>query len=442
MDYFPASLDNTRGDTSMQKLKKTFLVLSLAAASGCSSSDGPGRVVGFVIDGQSGQRMNFFNADDAKNNLDDDGDSDSQVYAIIQGEFRRAKPCGRGDLNQENSIEADGCYQLEGIPLGEEFPIFAQTPGYERFMGRHTMQVWNTAFEQESAQEVVNLRMFPVGFATDYRFVVNFNGRGVPDVKVNCQYRIDQGNSTQTAGNFLPPEATGSTTVNATTDANGVAVIPGTQLVNGAPYHCEALMSGGADGRVLAGQADIVAGVSQAEQSLVIDNAGAQDENFYALFSSADDPNVLQGENGKLVVTFNRPVEVAPRTEDCQSADLITADIDADGNLGRFNPNQLGNNASETVTAEVSADGLTLTVGFKLPETPLDSGDRNTLVRFNGIIVRPRGALDSIQVRYIGNSLGGCTESNVYGTARPLRNLRRASPPDQSGIQPDMIRLF
>jgi hypothetical protein len=423
----------------MQKLKKAFVVLSLAAASGCSSGGGEGRVVGFVVDGQSGQRLNFFTEEDGKNNLGDDGDSTSQVYAIIQGEFRRAKPCGKGDLNSDNAIVADGCYQIDNIPLGEEFPIFAQAPGYERFMGRHTMQTWDTGFEHEGAQEVINLRMFPVGFAMDYRFVVsvslqNNQVRAVPDVKVNCQYRIDQGNSVQTAGSFLPPEATGSTTVSATTNADGVATIPGAQLVNGAPYHCEAVLAGGVDGRVLSGQADIVAGVSQAEQSLLIDNSGAPDENFYALYSNADDADALQGAIGKLVVTFNRPVEIAPRTADCQTAELITNDLDADGNIGRFNPNQPGNNASEQVTAEVSADGLTLTVGFRNPETPLDTGDRNTQVDFTGIIVRPRGAADSIQARYIG-ALGVCAEANVYGNARALRNVR-------AGTQTDTIRLF
>ncbi|MCY1020455.1 hypothetical protein [Pyxidicoccus sp. MSG2] len=417
----------------MQKLKKAFVVLTLAAATGCSSG-GEGRVVGFVVDGQSGQRMNFFQENDGKNNLDDDDASKSQVYAVIGGEFRRAKPCGEGDLTKENSIEADGCYQIEGIPLGEEFPIFAQAPGYERFMGRYTMQTWNNDFEQQGAQEVVNLRMFPTGFAVDYRFLVNLNGRAVPDVKVNCQYRLDQTNTLQTAGSFLPPEATGSTTVSGTTDANGVAVIPGAQLVNGASYHCEAVLGGAVDGRVLSGQSDIVAGMSQPEQAMAISAPGATDQSFYAVFSNADDPDALLGNAGKLVVTFNRPVEVAPRTADCQVAQLLTTDIDVDGNMGRFVTDQPNNNASETVTTEVSADGLTLTVGFKTPETPFDSDDRNTLVRFSGIIVRPRGAVDSINVRYIG-ALGACTEANVYGNAQQLRSVR-------SGAQSSTIRLF
>jgi len=418
----------------MQKLKKAFVVLSLAAAATGCSSGGEGRVVGFVVDGQSGQRLNFFQADEGKNNVDDNDESKSQVYAVIGGEFRRAKPCGKGDLSQENAIEADGCYQIDGIPLGEEFPIFAQAPDYERFMGRYTMQTWHEEVEQQSAQEVVNLRVFPKGFAVDYRFLVNVNGRAVPGTKVNCQYRLDQGNMLQTGGNFLAPEATGSTTVSATTDANGIAVIPGAELVNGAPYHCEAVLSGAVDGRVLSGQSDIVAGMSQPEQAMSVTAPGSADQNFYALYSNADDPDALQGANGKLVVTFNRPVEIAPRTADCQVAQLLTADVDADGSMGRFVTNQPGNNNSETATAEVSADGLTLTVGFKQPETPFDADDRNTLVRFSGIIVRPRGAADSINVRYIG-SLGTCAEADVYGTARELSSVR-------AGDQSSIIRLF
>lgn len=417
----------------MRQLKQAFVVLTLAAATGCSSG-GEGRVVGFVVDGQSGQRMNFFQASDGKNNLDDDDASKWQVYAVINGEFRRAKPCGEGDLSQENSIEADGCYQIEGIPLGEEFPIFAQAPGYERFMGRYTMQTRHEDVEQEGSQEVVNLRMFPTGYAVDYRFLVNLNGRAVPDAKVNCQYRLDQGNAVQTAGSFLAPEATGSTTVSAITDANGIAVIPGAQLVNGASYHCEAVLNGAVNGQVLSGQSDIVAGMSQPEQSMSVTSPGATDQGVYAVFSNADDPDALFGESGKLVVTFNRPVEVAPRTADCQVAQLLTTDIDTDGNMGRFVTDQFNNNASETVTTELSTDGLTLTVGFKTPETPFDPDDRNTLVRFSGIIVRPRGAADTINVRYIGG-LGACTEANVYGNAQPLRSVR-------SGGQSSTIRLF
>jgi len=415
----------------MQKLKTAFAVLSLAALTGCS--DGAGRIVGFVVDGQSGQRLNFFKADEAKNNIDDDNKSKSQVYAVVQGEFRRAKPCGKGDLSKENSIEADGCYQIDGIPLGEQFPIFVQMPGYERFMGRYTMKTWNEDVNQESAQEVVNLRVFPTGFAVDYRFLVNLNGRAVPDVKVNCQY-LDQPNRLQTTGNFLQPEATGSTTVSATTDANGIAVIPGAQLVNGASYHCEAVLRGAVDGRVLSGESDIVAGMTQSEQAMSVTSPGTTDQNFYALYSNADDPDALQGQNGKLVVTFNRPVELAPGTADCQVATLTTADRDNDGSMGRFVADQANNNASETATAEVSADGLTLTVGFKQPQTPLDADDRNTLVSFKGIIVRPRGAADSIHARYIG-ALGSCTLADVYGNAQQLRNVR-------SGAQADKIRLF
>ena len=52
----------------MKSLKQAVVVLSLAAATGCSSG-GEGRIVGFVVDGQSGQRMNFFKADDVSQSM-------------------------------------------------------------------------------------------------------------------------------------------------------------------------------------------------------------------------------------------------------------------------------------------------------------------------------------------------------------------------------------
>lgn len=420
----------------MKNLKKACLVLSLAAFSGCSSGGGEGRIVGFLVDGQSGQRLNWFKAEDAKNNVESDEESKSQVYALVHGEFRAAKPCGKGDLTKDNAIEADGCFQIDGIPLGESVPVFAQGPGYERFHGVVDYPVWNKDYENEGSQLVGNIRVFPTGYAVDYRFLVNFDGRGVPDVKVNCQYRQDSGNTVETEGaRFITPLPTGSTTLSATTDANGVATFPGAQLVNGARYHCEAVLNQAFEGRVLSGQADITAGVSTSEQAVALSTAGnAPDQNVYAVYSNADDTDTLLGAGGKLVIQFNRPIEIAPRTAKCQTAALAEPDTDTDGQVGRLITDVSGNEVSESVTAEVSADGLTLTLGFKA-EQPVDSGDLGTTVSFSGIFVRPRGAADGIQTRFIGGT-GLCLMSEVpYANAQLLRSVR-------STFQADTIRLF
>ncbi|HEX8437281.1 hypothetical protein, partial [Archangium sp.] len=375
----------------MNKLTQKFLVASLLALTGCERAANSGRLVGFIVDGQTGQRLNFFQKDGNKNNLDDDKDSQSQVYAVIDGEFRRAEPCGSGDANDDNGIEADGCFQIDGIPEGMTIPIFAQAPGYERFVGEYNYGLID--MDVEHSQQVANIRLFPKGFAVDYRFNVSLNNQPVSKAQVLCQYLPTSTNTLQVAGDFLDPVNTGTTTISATSGDDGVAVIPGAQLVNGATYHCEAVMGEALDGRTLSGQGDITAGVSQSEQRVALSASGATDALVYAVRSNADNTDTLMGGNGKLIISFNRPVEIVPGTADCQVATATAPDTDGDSNTGRLitdvrhNPPTTTSTASESVSAEISGDGLTLTVGFKA-ELPFDPDDRGTSIAFSGVVLR------------------------------------------------------
>jgi hypothetical protein len=416
----------------MNKLTQKFLAVSLLALAGCEGEANSGRLVGFIVDGQTGQRLNFFKAANDKNNLGDDGDSQSQVYAIIDGEFRRAKPCGRGDLNDKNGIEADGCYQIDGIPEGMTVPIFAQAPGYERFVGEYTYSLLD--LDVEHAQKVGNIRLFPKGFSVDYRFNVTFNNQPVPKAQVICQYTPTTNNTLQVSGTFLDPVTTGTTTISATSDDEGVAVIPGAQLVNGAAYRCEAVLSQTMDGTTLAGQGTITAGVSQSDQRMAMSTNGSTDALLYAVRSNADDDTKLMGADGKLVVTFNRPVEIVPGTVDCQTASAAVYYPDSDTVQGQLNGNTAGNNASEQVSTELSSDGLTLTVGYRA-ERAFDPDDRGTYITFSGIIVRPRGVSNSSEVRAIGG-VGACPAVAGYSVG-DVANLRTGGF-DQN----DTIQLF
>lgn len=416
----------------MNKLTQKFLAVSLLALAGCEGEANSGRLVGFIVDGQTGQRLNFFKAENDKNNLGDDGDSQSQVYAIIDGEFRRARPCGRGDLNDKNGIEADGCYQIDGIPEGMTIPIFAQAPGYERFIGEYTYSLLD--LDVEHAQKVGNIRLFPMGFSVDYRFNVSFNNQPVPNAQVICQYTPTTANTLQVSGTFLDPVNTGTTTISATSDAEGVAVIQGAQLVNGASYRCEAVLSQAMDGQTLSGQGSITAGVSQSEQRMALSSSGTADPLLYAVRSNVDDGNRLLGTDGKLIVTFNRPVELVPGTADCQTASSSVFYPDSDTVQGQLNVNTTGNNVSEQVSAEVSADGLTLTVGYRA-EIAFDPDDRGTYISFSGIILRPRGVTNSSELRSIGG-VGACPAVAGYSVGN-VANLRTGG-----SNQNDTIQLF
>ncbi|WP_375767583.1 hypothetical protein NR798_38805 [Archangium gephyra] len=417
----------------MNKLTQKFLAVSLLALAGCEGEANSGRLVGFIVDGQTGQRLNFFKAESDKNNLGDDGDSQSQVYAIIDGEFRRAEPCGRGDLNGKNGIEADGCFQIKDIPEGMTVPVFAQAPGYERFIGEYTYALMD--LDVEHAQKVANIRLFPKGFAVDYRFNVSFNNQPVPNAQVICQYMPTTGNTLQVSGTFMDPVNTGTAAITATSNADGVASIPGAQLVNGATYRCEAVLSQSMDGVTLSGQGNITAGVTQSEQRMSLSTSGSTDTLLYAVRSNADDTTKLMGADGKLMVTFNRPVEIVAGTADCQYATAAIYYPDSDGVTGAIYPTPAGsttNGVSESVTAEVSADGLTLTLGFKA-ERPFEADDRGTYVSFSGIIVRPRGSMSSSDIRAIGG-VGACPAVAGYSVG-DVANLRTGGFDQNNTIQ-------
>jgi hypothetical protein len=418
----------------VHRVTSKCLTLSLLLLGGCHWEADEGRLVGFVVDGQSGQRLNFFKPD-GKNNIEDDQDSKSQVYALIDGEFRRATPCGEGDLTSDNAIEADGCFQIDDIPEGMTIPLFAQAPGYERFVGELTYPLLDA--DVERSQFVGNIRLFPKGFSVDYRFQVTFNNQPVARVQLLCQYLPASvlNNSLQVSGEFLTPKNTGSTTVSATTGDDGVALIPGAQLVNGAEYHCEAVLGEPLDARVLSGQGNFVAGVTQADQRIALaTDSGATDNFLYAVRSSVDDPSTLAGNGGKLVIAFSRPVELLPGSEDCQVAFATAPDTNGNTVVGSLPTNVANNGASETTTTELSADGLTLTVGYKVA-VAFDPGDRGTSIDFGGILVRPRNATSLAQARSLG-AVGACTAATGY-SVQPLKNLRTG------GVnQSTTLRLF
>jgi hypothetical protein len=421
----------------MNKLTQKFLAVSLLALAGCEGEANSGRLVGFIVDGQTGQRLNFFKAESDKNNLGADGDSKSQVYAIVDGEFRRAEPCGRGDLNSKNGIEADGCYQIKNIPEGMTIPIFAQAEGYERFVGEYTYSELNSDIEH--SQEVANIRLFPKNFAVDYRFNVSFNNQPVPKAQIICQYLPTSSNTLQIAGDFLNPVNTGTTSITATSGDDGVAVIQGTQLVNGASYHCEAVLSQSMDGRTLAGQDNIVAGVTQPERIVSLSASGATDTFLYAVRSNADDSNALLGADGKLVINFNRPVELIPGTGNCRVAtSFISSPTGTTGSL-IVSSDVPGSDTSENVTVETSPDGLTMTIGFRAQDS-FQSDDRGTTVSFSGIYVRPRGSTGR-QIRYIGGA-GTCPEVEGYTPSTLSSQRLTFLNGGFTTAQPGTIRLF
>jgi hypothetical protein len=415
-------------------MQKRFLAAVLGvtlSGIGCSNESNREnqtyRWIGFLVDGSTATPLA----------LTGDDKSSNQVFAVVEGKVRRAKPC---DGSSEKVTPLPGCFMLDDIPVSSIFstgqtvnqiPVFATYEGYERFQGRLTGL---SSVDTENVTEIqdmqlhANIRVFPKNYQVAYRVWTAYNNRPVPEVRVVCQIRNATANPYATNGSFfLAPEDTLGGVVDVRTDASGYATLT-TPLVNGATYRCYANRAEPFEGHIVQGTVEFVAGVSAADQAISL--TAAPNQVLFATSANNDDPGVTWGADGRLSVTFNRPIEILPGTTDCQFATLSAPDTNGDTNAAGPLPATIsGNNTSEQVNASVSGDGLTLQLGYK-PGTPgVNPNDLGSTVTFSGIFIRPLNA-EPAYVYSIGSTTGAATPACALGTAYGIPNVvnLRANP--------------
>ena len=275
----------------MQKriLAAVLGVAALAAASCSNESNRENqtyRWIGFLVDGSTATPLA----------LKDDAKSTNQVYAVIKGEVRRAKPCEGSD---DPATKLPGCFMIEDIPVAyledtgqtvDQIPVFAQYDGYKSFQGRLTgLASVSTEHVSEilDMQLYANIRLFPTDYQVPYRVQTNFNGRPVSDVRVVCQVRNATADKFATSGSdFLDPEDTLGGVVDVKSDGSGSANLPG-PLVNGAAYHCYATRADAFEGNIIQGTLDFTAGVSAANQTINL--TAAPGSTLYAVSTNNED---------------------------------------------------------------------------------------------------------------------------------------------------------
>ena len=418
---------------NMLKALLTLVVLSLLGCGAATSSSGV--LVGFVVNGQTGEKVNFYDS----NNLTDKTDSQSQIYTIIGGTFVRATPCGTGFITTADGVTGDGCYKITGIPDGAELPIFAVKDGMEKFHGVYVYPdavVDDKGVAHSHPQMVGNIRMFPKNYTVDYKLLANFNGRGINGVTVACQIRQDTVALATDGTHWIAPANTLSGTLTGQTGNDGVLgdgyyTVKGTDMVLGARYHCTAFMPAGLYNSVgaLTGTADFTAGVDAPELGIDLSEAKTSDPDLlYAVDSNADDASTLMGASAKLIINFNRPVEIVPGSADCQTYSITSPDTNGDANPMPQPPADVPlTGGSEQVTISSSNNDQTLTIAFKTPTNPFDTKDLGSSVTFRGIYVRPKASqVDGNIFRRIGQAASnGCSAGGYLGfAALPLKNAR------------------
>ncbi|HLG20787.1 MAG TPA: hypothetical protein VI895_13360 [Bdellovibrionota bacterium] len=415
----------------MKKLLLATLPLIALTAVGCSSS-GPeggsisasnGILVGFVVDAKSGEKLNFFGT---TNNADDNNSTD-QIYALVDGSFKTAQPCGTGDSNTTNTVSMNGCYLFRGLPTGVFFPVFVQRSGYEGFSGTvfidpdAATDFYGAAFGNEpqfagSPGLYANIRIFPTGISYDYTVLAELSGRGIPDVSVRCVF--NGSNDFDVVGdpgvsNYIDPDNDFNPIVSGTTDASGVVVFAGSTLTKGASYDCAAHATDEVDGAVVSytGFGGFTVGV---DDNFVTISLSASGTGLFAIYSNIDDGNHRIGENGPVTIVLNRDASLVGGAN-CVAAEVSTPsfDIAADPNA-TTNPN-VDNTASEQATVDVTGDTVTLTPTYLVAPS---GGDLGYTWTFGGVFLTPAsgedaGAIYSINGGYAGISVANDPGANV-----------------------------
>src|SRR5207237_5530458 len=121
------------GGVHMRRLCRSLFSAAILACWGCGGGS-TGTLFGFTVDGLTGARLDFFDAQTLPNTKDVP-ESPAQIYAVLNGQFIRAVPCDPHDATFANKIDTSGCYRILEL-AAESFPVFAQRAGYQPFESR------------------------------------------------------------------------------------------------------------------------------------------------------------------------------------------------------------------------------------------------------------------------------------------------------------------
>ena len=242
-------------------------------------------------------------------------------------------------------------------------------------------------FTEDTAYNFVgNVYLFPLGEeAHDIAIIVERDGEQIRGATVQLRQEVDNNQENTATSNRLVPTAGVYPSLTETTDSQGRATFSGSQLVLGGAYTPVVQPMVYDDIQLgLTTLNQIIVGASDAVQvaNMVDLEPGNNPEGLYIVFASNQDTGDIS-ERGTLTVVFNQPVALVGETGYRASlsagcTDAVLRDDTARSVVG------------EEVKADISADGLTLTLTPDFSTLP-GSTDVNCDLVYSGGQVTLRG---------------------------------------------------
>jgi hypothetical protein len=451
----------------MKKFTAMLPVLALALAGfACTengkqdtSADKQGIWHGFVVDAHSGAKLNFFNNGDNTTNGRTDGSVANQIYALVEGEFKAAKPCDLNGIDDDNAAFFQaGCFMVEGLPVGTFVPIFVAYTGYHGFTSRvyifpglEDRLNGGVAIDATGEFDVNgpvfrdrpsiygNVKLFPVGVDYSYTLYAHVDDTPIEGVDFRCVINNSQYNDFDVVGtnedndndnlfentglgiplsfselsSFLTPHGDFETVLSETTDEDGLAVFDGDMLVKGAEYYCYGDWMEEVDGVLLykTGFTGFTVGESRTFQHVAMnaaDGTDSGDDFLFVLYANYDDTLTdLPGMAGPVRIMFNRPIQILTGSVDCQAGTLGVGQPGDDTVTSALEPDvdDLDDATSESIT--VTVDDNIMEISPVFDSAGASSDDTDVTFGWDGIFFQPVSGLYSSDIfEFSGNGNG------------------------------------
>lgn len=391
-------------------MKKLFTVLSFLLVGGMlfglgcgttnQASPSPNAISQYDITGTlQGKIMDAVTGDPI-------GGSNLKMY-LIQGTSNRGPSSLVTDINSPLA----GNYAFSGIPVdlntGEaRFRVVVSKPGYQDFEADVELSAAVVPGTNYIVDKTINMigdiYLYPLGStAGNFNvYVYDPNGVPIPNASVLLQQNVSNNNQTSIASSDIL-NATGGlySSLNATTDATGLATFTGGTLTLGGAYNIvvpSLTFSGVQLQTYISGFYNI--GTNAATQTVGMSFAY---DLLYAVSVSNSVPGIVTA-SGVLTIVFNQPVII--------DTTLFTAALSggSGGVLG-----------APAVTATLSTDGLTLTLTPNITTAPTAKGASITY-GYTGGAIRLLNSQLSSGLTLFGTLVNITTGNAVGGTVQLL----------------------
>ena len=254
-----------------------------------------------------------------------------------------------------------GEYSLCNVPLEDDFPLYVNVDGYQPFAA--TIHIASSIAERSAKANadiqkplptsVYNIRIYPVGTETqDLKVHVLYAATPVKGATVQL---IPSDKNYLDRGAFLAPSNGALLTQSATTDDSGVATFSAAKLALGGVYDYVVIPPAGTARTATRVAGGLTVGLLAARgdhDAYTLDINLDDTSPTLKVVSESREPNTA----GSKTCVFNRPVALVSGSSDGIFAHLTGA-VSAS-----LMPNVPGNDASETVSVALAADGYSITL--------------------------------------------------------------------------------